>query len=293
MNLELSLQRVRENKWIGILSIVLAVCVLWTAAYLLSVNREFGVDWHIVFRPAALELASGRSPYGLNIPDNVMRFYNAPWTLLPLLPIALLPPAVGQATMVTLIIVSLVYVAYRFDASPTAILAFMLSIPVLLTLDNLNLEFMVLLGLILPPQIGLFFLVVKPQMSIGYIVYLAYKQWKEGGIRQAAKVFWPVSVATLLSFIPFGFWPRWMLVANEVHDSNIWPVGLVIGFSFLYLAITNEDERKAITSSPFLSPYVSPMSWMISLIEAMKNEKLMIVLSISTWIAHLLPNLLF
>lgn len=293
MNLELSLSRVREVKWLEALAVVLAICMLWVAAYMFSTHFVIGIDWHVVFKEAARRMVSGDSPYSMNTVGNHMRFYNPPWALIPLIPAALLPDAAGQATMITMIIVIFVYVVYRMGASPIAILSFMLSIPVLLSLDNLNIEFLVFIGLILPPQIGLFFLVTKPQLSVGYILYLLYSTFKKGGIKQGIQIFGPIGAATLLSFAVYGFWPRWMLSAGETPtDVNIWPVGLVIGMIFLYKAFTENKEEDAVASSPFLSPYLSPMGWSVALVKFLKDDRMMILLCVASWVAHFLTKML-
>ena len=43
------------------------------------------VDWHGAFRPAALEILHGRSPY------NADGFFNPPWTAIFLVPFAIFP----------------------------------------------------------------------------------------------------------------------------------------------------------------------------------------------------------
>lgn len=47
-----------------------------------------GIDWRDTYRPAALAIVSGRSPYNVDI------YFAAPWALLPLAPFALLPETI-------------------------------------------------------------------------------------------------------------------------------------------------------------------------------------------------------
>src|SRR3990170_4101928 len=65
-------------------------------------SNALGIDWKNFFRGSVLALIHGESPYGNG-------FFNPPWVLLPLIPVALLSPALGTA-----ILYSLNYVAFIF-----------------------------------------------------------------------------------------------------------------------------------------------------------------------------------
>ena len=60
-------------------------------ALLLAEPLPLGVDWVFFFRPAALKLLMFQSPY------DVWGFPSPPWALLPMLPFAILPSALGRA----------------------------------------------------------------------------------------------------------------------------------------------------------------------------------------------------
>jgi hypothetical protein len=55
-----------------------------------------GVDWKWAYQPAVLALLEGISPYEAG------GFYNPPWILLPLIPVALFPLPLGTAIMYVL-----------------------------------------------------------------------------------------------------------------------------------------------------------------------------------------------
>jgi hypothetical protein len=84
-------QYLKSTAYIFLTSISLLVIGWAVYSYL-----PLGVDWYSTYRPAALEILNLRSPY--NIPS----FFNAPWILLPILPIAFLPEKMGFAVMVAL-----------------------------------------------------------------------------------------------------------------------------------------------------------------------------------------------
>jgi hypothetical protein len=63
-----------------------AIAALLVAGTVLSIVAgkflPYSIDWETVFRPAALAISSGRSPY------QVDEFFAAPWGLLALIPVA-------------------------------------------------------------------------------------------------------------------------------------------------------------------------------------------------------------
>lgn len=63
--------------------IVLLGALLIAVLVLASIYLPVGVDWRDTFRPAALMLLAGKSPFAVDI------FFAAPWNLLPLIPFAL------------------------------------------------------------------------------------------------------------------------------------------------------------------------------------------------------------
>ena len=130
-----------------------------------------GVDWHLAFRPAAQEILRGHSPY------NISGFFNPPWTLIPLMPLALLPESLGRAFFLLMNLMIFVYVAYRLGASATTMLFFLLSPPVLHSLLNGNIDAFVVLGFVLPPPVGLFFLSLKPQIVPAFALFRVLDAW--------------------------------------------------------------------------------------------------------------------
>src|SRR5574342_225013 len=122
---------------VGILTILLII--------IMSVYLPPAVDWHGSFRPATLELIHGRTPY------SAYGFYHAPWGLIPLIPLVLLPESIGRAILVVCALVSYAFVARRLGAKPVAIVALLLSPPVFHELLNGNLDWLAVLGFVMPP----------------------------------------------------------------------------------------------------------------------------------------------
>jgi hypothetical protein len=222
----------------------------------MSIYLPPGVDWHLAFRPAARNLLAGRSPYAVD------GFFNAPWALLPLLPIAVLPENIGRAILFLVSMVVYAFVAYRLGATKLSLLVFLLSPPVIHGLLNANIDWLAMLGFILPPQIGLFFLATKPQIGIGVAAYWLVDIWQQKGFRQVAVVFLPVTIAALVSFGLFGFWP--LRFGKEIDlwwNASLWPASIPVGIALLVAAIRKRQIAYAMGAGPCISPYVLLHSW--------------------------------
>ena len=252
----LSLDRTRvEGAVLGLVALV-AVGVVMTAAYLPS-----AIDWDRHYAPAARALAAGRSPYV----DT--GFVNPPWTLLPLLPFTADVTA-GRAGLFVLSRVVYALVAMcadpsgRTDASPVALGLFLVSPTVLHTLLNGNVEWLVLLGLLLPPRWGLFLVLIKPQVGAGVALWWSVESWREGGWRQVVKTVWPVTAALVGSVVVFGLWPlRAAGHPEQGWNASLWPWSLPLGLGLLAYGVLKRDMRAALGAAPFCSPYVLLHAW--------------------------------
>ncbi len=238
----------------------LAIGVALSVALLLSfVAAPFvprGVDWSTIFRPSALTLLSGHSPYGKYY------FVHAPWTLVLLMPLALLPEAAGRVMLVLCGLTSYAFVAYRLHAKPLAIVCVLLSPLVMHVLLNGNVDWLAILGFVLPPQLGLFFISIKPQIGIAVAPFWLLEAWHNGGWRLVIKTFAPFTAVLLLSFVIFGFWPTYSFsVIGVFYNASLWPVSIPVGLALLVTAIRKRKLEYAMAASPCLSPYLLFYSW--------------------------------
>ncbi len=108
----------RSQKLLTALAIVAGLILV---SFLAAPFVPPGVDWRISFRPAALTLLSGESPY-----DKVY-IIHAPWALLMLAPFALFPENVGRVMLLFCGLASYTFIARRLGAKPIAIIFLLLS----------------------------------------------------------------------------------------------------------------------------------------------------------------------
>jgi hypothetical protein len=264
------------------LVIVLLVILLIVSYSILYPYVPEGRDWALYFRPAVIRLFAGVSPY-------TGTFLNPPWALLPLAPLALLPPRVGSAILVIASPIIFGFIAYKLGAKLLPVIFLAFSSPVIHNAFNINIDWLPALGLLFPPQIGLFFVLIKPQAGIGVAIYWFFEAWQKDRIKGVFRVFWPVTLAFLISFVFYGLWPlsRAKLVGDIVQqtgDANIFPWGVPIGLGILFYAIRKKLQTLSISASPLLSPYVAMQSWSSFLLGLVNYPVLSISACVLSWI---------
>ena len=260
--------------------IIFITVVIGLTVYLIVASQiPVGVDWKNYFRPAALELLKGHSPY------TVYGYYNPPWALLPLIPFALLPETTGYILLIVITLIAFAYTGHKLGASKIAVIALLLSPPVMHEILTGNIDWLATIGVVFPPWLGLFFLVIKPQIGIGVIIFWLFSTWKEGGVKNVIKTFAPVTMVYGLSIILFGMWPLLATgTLNEWWDASLWPVSIPLGLALLVTAIRKNDIRYAMGASPTLSPHVIFHSWVVVLLAILSSTPETIAAVVGLWI---------
>jgi hypothetical protein len=260
---------------------LIVVAVMLTLSFLLAPIVPPAVDWVTTFRPATLTFLSGESPYG--------RFYlvHAPWTLVMLAPLALLPEAVGRVMMILCGLISYAYIAYRLNAKPVAIVFLLLSPLVMHMLLNGNIDWLASLGFILPPQLGLFFISMKPQIGIAVAPFWLVEAWRVGGWKLVLKTFLPFTIVLLLSFVIFGIWPMYSFsyrVSEVWFNASLWPMSIPVGLALFVASIRKRKIEYAMAASPCLSPYALFYSWTGALLAIVSSTPETIAAVVGLWI---------
>lgn len=262
---------------IGLLVAILAMLVALAARF-----APPGIDWSETFRLSGLAVLQGKSPFIIE------GFRYPPWAVLGVLPFAWLPEQTGRAAFLVASLLAFAYVPYRLGAKPLALGAYLVSPPVLHCLLNANIDWLPLLGFVLPPKIGLFFVLIKPQVGIGMAIYWFVDHLLHKGWRQTLNTFAPVSIALLASFVIFGFWPlRFSDPVGFWWNASLWPASIPVGLVLLVTAIRRRVPEFAMASSPCLSPYVLLHSWAGALVALSRLQVEMVVAVIGLWITVL------
>lgn len=252
-----------------------------------------GIDWRDTYRPATLAMLQGRNPYARDVAPTAP-FFAAPWGLIPLILPALLPANVGGAILLLVSLIAFTYTAKKLGAGLIATVAFLVSPPVVHCLLNANIEWMPLLGFVLPPQIGLFFIAVKPQTGFAVGIFWLIEAWRKGGWREVLRVFAPVTVALLLSFVLYGLWPfnfGGVIGIAQTFNASLWPVSIPVGLALLVTAIRRREICFAMPASPCLSPYVLFHSWSAALVALSTQTVEMVAAVIGLWLAVIIRGM--
>lgn len=242
----------RRNRGACLL-MLLAIILL---VLLMSIYLPSGNDWSEVYYPSGRKLIAGQNPY------DVEGLFNPVWALIPILPGAVFSENIGRALYLLISIIGFSVAAVRMGAGRSSLIAFLLSPVVLHCLLNGNVDWMPLVGFTLPPQLGMFFVLVKPQMSFIIIIFWLIESWRQGGYREVVRIFWPSTVALLASFLIFGFWPTLYLYRlNSWWNASLWPMSIPVGLALFAAAIRLRKKEFAMGAAPCLSPYVLFHSW--------------------------------
>lgn len=246
---------------------VFAICISVIAVWAMAKYLPVGLDWRDTYRPAALAMLNGESPFSVEI------YYAAPWALVLLMPFAMMPYEIGRAGVFVLGLAAFAYVGYRMGARRWTMALFLCSAAVVGCLNNGNIEWMPLLGIVLPPQFGLILLAVKPQVGVGLAFFWLFIIWKRDGFLVTARTFAPVTILMLISFAVYGPWPLrfGQTIAWSADNTSLGWYGMALGWALLARSIRKGDEGMALASGPLLSPYVLQFTWSAVLVYLLRR----------------------
>ena len=242
-------------------------------------NLFLATDWLGCFKPATLQFIAGHNPYA-----NGACFYNAPWLLIPFIPFAFLPDIPSVIVIWITATLSIIIVSRKLGANylTTAILLLSPALGYELFVTNLN--WLIAVGLILPPQIGLFLLLAKPQLGIVVALFWLVEAWRKEGIRKVIKIFAPVTIAFLVSFLIYGFWPLHAAWLGDAHwNVSMFPESIGIGLLLTYHALKSNNFGFAILASPFFAPYFGFHSWVFCLLGLASSSVESLLAVIGLW----------
>jgi hypothetical protein len=251
--------KIKKEFEIAIIILLILLILCFEYLYL-----PIGFDWEHSFRPATLEFMTGHSPY------TVPTFFMPPWLLIPLIPLVLLPVRISNLIIVDIGLLCYLFILYRLKIRPVLAMIFLLFPTTLLVLQSNNIDWLIILGFIFPPQIGLFLVLMKPQAGIAMAIYWLIVSPNK------VKTFLPVTLAYLISFALYGFW---ILKAARMADKtgyhgavdiSFFPYLVPVGLALLITSIRKHKDGFAYIASPFLMPYVGANSYTVVILGIFK-----------------------
>lgn len=233
-----------------------------------------GQDWIEHYRPAALAMLHEQSPYDLR------GFNHAPWTLLPLIPFALLPFQVGRVGYFILSFTCFALVAHMMKAKPVSVVIFLTSFPVVACLYEGGIEWLAMLAFVMPPSFCFIFAAMMPQVGIGISLFWLVFAWEFGGLRFVLRHVTPVLILLVASFALYGFWPlSFFEVGESFYNVALFPYLIPLG---AYLILTRQ-YRPSAAASPFLSPHFTMSTLAVPMVALFSKPKYLAMASAVTW----------
>jgi hypothetical protein len=235
-------------------------------------------DWIVHYRPAARAMLAGGSPY------EASGFFNPPWALLPLIPVALLPARAGLVAMFLVSGAAFLLLFSRLKIKPVSIALLLASSPVFACLVNGNIDWLPMLGAFLPAPLGLILAATKPQLGLGLGIYWLVEAWRAGGPRQVVRDFLPVTLLLVSWPLLYEIDPaHFGTLADVSWNWSIFPYGVPVGIFVLWRAVSARSGVLSLAAGPLLAPYFSPYSLAGPLLALADHPRLLAVAVALSW----------
>ncbi|MCS7072174.1 MAG: hypothetical protein NZM00_11755 [Anaerolinea sp.] len=231
----------------------------------------------------------------LAAPNRVDAFKNPPWAALLLAPFGLIARySTPLALLVQLFLYwfGLALLVHKFsDESQRSLRAYLIALTSPFALDaalNLNIDWIVVFGLLLPAAYSGPLLLVKPQNAIGYLFTFSWKTLMRWVL--------VTLIVVLASFIIWGAWPLIWLENTSVRPvgTNVnfapWyiisplvtiPVGIVLGI----IARRRGDPALGILAGAFLVPYIAFYTMLLHFtLIAVRWPRAALIISLALWV---------
>jgi hypothetical protein len=269
-------------------ALALGMAVLWwLVALLLEPTDAVNVltDQRTIFMPAGLAFSS---PYA------VEGYFNPPWVALLFAPFARLPFYLAALLQLALYFVLLTLLIHKYGGRRKAVLITLTSFVALDSALELNVEWMICLGLLIPMRYSLPLLIIKPQTALGYYVTGKWRELLLAGVIGGAffvvtLVLWPDWVAQMLEQVR---------VNNlETRLYNLAPMALShplltipIGLFLTWKAYQRKDAPLAILAWIFFVPYLALYGILLHLaMLSVRSARAGLVASLVIWVLFGLP----
>lgn len=275
---------VRSAKFRESLVISQGLAIVWWAAALWLRSLNLIPVWHDQSTTFTQVNAHLFDPY------QVRGFVYPPWTGFLLIPFGLLPLPLATLAQMCLYFAFLTGVIFKFGGNRRTMLITLTSFIALDAALELNIDWLVCLGLLVPPAFSGPFLLVKPQNALGY--WLSFKR------REFVRAVIAVMALLIVSLIVWGLWPLQMLDAIRVNtlgrSYNLaplallpWPVALAIGLGLGWIAFKRRDPVLSILAWLFFVPYTTLYALLQPLaLFAIRYPRVALLISVVVWILY-------
>jgi hypothetical protein len=293
-----------------IIALVLAL-IWWGAALLLEPTGLVNVltDQRGIFMPAGGSLVN---PYAVG------GFFNPPWAAYLLAPFSMLPFWIGILLQLTLYFVLLTLLIHKYRGGRAAVLITLTSFVALNSALELNVEWMVCLGLVLPARWSVPFLLIKPQTAFGIYIGYSWRDLKRTVLfgllfGLVALLLWGYLIPDMLrqaqtaasmlrafNASPMAIIGTPLAIATGLPAATVGaPFSIAIGLYLAWRAFKRKDTALAILAWAFCMPYLALYGLLLHLaLLAVRAPRAALIISLAIWAIfgsmlgnHLLTNL--
>ncbi len=260
------------------------LAALWWAAALAIRARNLIPVWH------DQQTTFTQLIHHLPAPYDTVGFVNVPWTALLLAPFGLIPLELSTLIQTILYFLCLTVLVKRMGGSLRHVLLALTSFIALDAALELNVDWLIALGILLPVMWSGPFLIIKPQVALG--IYAGAQ------LRQLVIAALVVGVMLALSLLLWGWWPPQMLASIAQHSLNrpfnlapvalmpavlSYAVGLVIGIR----AVQKKDAVLGVYAWLFFVPYITLYSLLIPYtLACVRWPRVALIIHIATWVFY-------
>jgi len=255
-------ERIRNipRELITLIAIALVFAVIW---WLLALSQRNGTRF-LIWDDQASTFTSALT--FLSHPNDSPGFFNPPWAMILLIPFDPLPLEWAAFAQICLYYVLLAGIVYKFGGNKWSLIVALTSLLAVDTALEINIDWMVCIGLLVPAVWSAPFLMVKPQAAFGYVFSFKRRDFIRASIVGI--------IVMLLAFIIWGNWPLAMWNAIQIYDTNVLvnlaprniitlPVSIIVGIALGIYAFRKRDPVLCTAAGFFFVPYTAPNSVLI------------------------------
>ncbi len=229
----------------------------------------------------------------LGNPYQLPRFVNPPWTVLFFAPFDPLPLALAVLVQICLYFGLITGVVFKYGGNVRVVLLVLTSFIAFDAILELNIDWIVALGLLVPTVYSGPFLLAKPQSALGVVI--SYR-WSE------FVYFVMFSLVTIiLAFIFWGAWPIDMWGAIERNRQGLYdathnmapsallpvPLAYTLGLALGYLGFRQRDPILSIFAWMCFVPYLANYSLLLPFaLLAIRWPLTAMIISAAMWIIY-------
>ncbi len=263
------------------LVIALGMAILWWGIGLfLRTNHVIPIwtDQQNTFTKLTFHLAN---------PYQAPNFVNPPWAAVLMIPFGYLSLPAAVLIQACLFFVLLTIVMFKFGGNARSVAIALTTYLTLFAVNELNLDWLVLIGLLIPATYSGLFLLIKPQNALGYWLSLT-----------PYKLLFAVLGTLIVGLVSLVLWPNWPAMMFSGGNNltarvyNLAPMAVLprwlsalIAIWFGWKAIRRHDPIRGIWAWLFIVPYIGSYSLVLAFaLLAVRHPRIALIVNIASWL---------